>query len=53
MMGSRNAATIDSVSASITIFSYDARSPPSSQPAPCMTRLAPPITAPHKENALS
>ena len=28
-------------------FSYEAVSPPSSQPAPWYSRLTPPITAPH------
>ena len=37
----------------MTIFSNDARSPPSIQPAPCITMFAPPMTAPQNENTLS
>ena len=53
MIGFSIAATMFSVSASMTIFSYEVSSPPSSQPAPCRSRLTPPMTAPHREKTLS
>ena len=37
----------------MTIFSNDAVSPPSNQPAAWLTRLAPPMTAPHSDIELS
>ena len=52
-IGSRSEATIASRSASSTSFAADACSPPSIQPAPCMRKFTPPMTAPHSEKTLS
>ena len=52
-IGCRYAAIICNISASMISFSKLAVSPPSSQPAAWLTRLAPPITAPHNAIELS
>ena len=46
-IGWSTSAIIWRISASTMSFSYDAVRPPSSQPAPVLIRLTPPITAPH------
>ncbi len=48
--GFMKAATICSKSASSTIFSKEACSPPSIHPAACFTMFTPPMIAPHSEN---
>jgi hypothetical protein len=47
--GWNSSANICSISTSMMNFSNDADSPPSSQPAPCIRMLQPPISAPHSD----
>ena len=52
-IGTRVSISICTISVSRIIFSKDAVSPPSSQPAPWKIRLACPITAAHRDISVS